>query len=895
LIEPRSYYRYWGKAKPSHDSAVSWHLLVYHMLDTAAVCRAFLEKEETITRSISRSAGVSESTVQGFLPFLVALHDIGKFGESFQDLQPAIVAILQSQRTAQCYSLRHDALGYLLWSGAMCRQAWDEQQPLVTVESPSDDWDFHSYRDAIDPWIRATTGHHGQPPGVDAYRMAAQSFSLRAIADANEFVRDLIDLLEPAVLRFRDAVAAEDALGTSAWTVAGLVVLCDWIGSNQNYFPYRTDIVPLQDYWRMTLDLARVAVCETGVLPRRASTVHGVQGLFPSITEPSPVQATVESMPLGEGPQLFIIEDVTGSGKTEAAIVLAQRLISERRADGLYIALPTMATSNGMYRRLSAVYERIFDEGARASLVLTHSARHLDDAASDHCTVWLADHRKKALLAQAGVGTIDQALLAVLPAKHNVLRLFGLQRNVLIVDEVHAYDSYMTRILERLLEFHAALGGTAILLSATLPQATRQRFVQVFSRGLGEKAAPLSQDAYPLVTCSGADGLTELPLKTRSDSARSVNVEFMETREDAMAVLARAAGQGRCACWIRNSVNDALEGYEALRARLGEDRVTLFHARFMMGDRLVIENDVVKRFGPDSGSTGRSGQIVVATQVIEQSLDLDFDVMVSDLAPIDLLIQRAGRLRRHARDSKGQRVGGSDERGTPILHILAPHWSDDPGTGWVSAVLPRTARVYGHVGQLWLSMKVLRQRGLITVPSDARFLIESVFGDDALERIPDGLRRISDRFDGEQKAKASVAGFNALVLRDGYKQTATHWIEDTVTPTRLSEPTTTIRLARRHGGGLQPLFTEHRHPWEASQVSVRRAQLAQRAPGPPADEELIRQVEETMRDRGKWSVTLVLNPSGGGWSGRALDMAGGPRTVRYDKRLGLQIEKEESA
>jgi CRISPR-associated endonuclease/helicase Cas3 len=888
----RPYYHYWGKT--DRDSPESWHRLVYHMLDTAAVCQAFLEHDRTIARSIAGSSGLRESGVRSFLPFLVALHDLGKFAESFQDLRPELVAALHGSRPASPYSARHDRMGYSFWSDVLSRRSWDERWPLANAEDGSD-WDFMVYRDAMDPWFRAATGHHGQPPGIDSLKSASQSFSPRACADALDLVQELIVVLRPGVLVFSDASFAESALNTSAWSVAGLVVMCDWIGSNQQWFEYESDIIPLERYWARSLKSAASAVRRSGVLPSRASASRGMAGLFPGIAHPSPLQNCVEQTSLNDRALLAIAEEVTGSGKTEAALVLAQRLIHAGRADGVYVALPTMATANAMHARLRSMYERLFDEGQKGSIVLTHSARHLDDAASDHCTAWLADRRKKALLAQVGVGTIDQALLGVLPAKHNVLRLVGLQRSVLIVDEVHAYDSYVSRILERLLEFHAALGGSAILLSATLPRSMRQRYVTAFSRGLGSRPERVCQDAYPLLTWLGSDGLSETQLETRRGSERRVEVEFLHDVGSAARTIERAVLEGRSACWIRNSVNDAIEAYEALGRLLGDDAVTLFHARFLMGDRIATEKNVIRRFGPDSGGAERAGHVVIATQVIEQSLDLDFDVMVTDLAPIDLLIQRAGRLHRHSRTETGDRTEDAEGRPAPLLRILAPLWSEEPEPGWLAALLPRTARVYGHPGQLWLSMCVLRKRGCITLPGDARLLIEAVYGDDALDRMPEGLRNASIRFEGEERANASLAQFNALNLADGYKSTPQHWLEDTVTPTRLGELTTTARLARLDRGAIVPFFEEGEHPWDMSQVSIRHAQVANRAPASEQDERLVTFAEETMRDGGKWSVTLVVEPvARGEWRGRALDAAGNSVEIVYRTRVGLLVRKEGS-
>ena len=256
--------------------------------------------------------------------------------------------------------------------------------------------------------------------------------------------------------------------------------------------------------------------------------LQSIESLFPFIKQPTPLQHYALTEPLTDQPQLFILEDVTGAGKTEAALVLAHRLMMQGLAEGLYIALPTMATANAMYKRLGDVYRKFYQASNNPSLILAHGARELSKdfqdsvilatqqtpdsdylhggkeedqelSATAYCNAWLADSRKKALLADVGVGTLDQALLAVLPSRHQSLRLLGLARNVLLVDEVHAYDSYMQKLLDALLEAHARQGGSVILLSATLPQTMREKLVKAFHKGLEQDEPRLSDPAqYPL-------------------------------------------------------------------------------------------------------------------------------------------------------------------------------------------------------------------------------------------------------------------------------------------------------------------------------------------------------------------------------------------------------------
>jgi len=917
LISPSriGFLDYWGKARPNSPAAPSWHRLAYHMLDVGAVGRVLLEKDPRLAKAIATSARLSEGEITGFLPFILALHDLGKFAEGFQDLRRDLSERLQPGRPERPYRPRHDSMGFRLWSDSLCSVALERGWFNLRVGGATIR-DLGEFRDVVEPWFRAATGHHGAPPNVDPFGRATLLFSERAIGDARDFVRAAVELFCPPGLSFPAEINAEKVLCSSAWSVAGLAVLCDWLGSNQEHFPYCSEELALEDYWRTARSRAECAVQESGVLPSKCSGRAGFRELFPAIKEPSPLQDLASTMPLSKGPQLIIIEEVTGGGKTEAALVLAHRFIGDGLADGVYVALPTMATANAMHTRVGPIYRQFYEKGETPSLVLAHSATRLaglrletpardrpyvttrddsrEDSASVHCAAWLSDNRKKALLAAVGVGTIDQALLGILPSRHSPLRLLGLQRNVLLVDEVHCYDSYVARLLERLIEFQVALGGSVILLSATLPNEMRRRFVVAFQKGLtGRTLGSLASTSYPLVTHVDSNRINEIPIACRESSARSVAVEFLEDPAVAVSEVVAAAEERRCVCWIRNSVADAIESFEELRKIRGPGKVTLFHARLMMGDRLRIEKDVLGWFGPKSTSADRAGRILIATQVVEQSLDLDFDVMISDLAPIDLLIQRAGRLQRHRRGSDGSPISGKDGRSEAVLRVLAPPWTETPRATWVTASLPRTALVYPDHGWLWLTESLLRERGRIAVPDDARDLIEGVYGEEAAERVPKGLRSRANRAEGDRSAKSSLAKLNALILSDGYKSTPNAWLPDTVTPTRLGDPVTNVRLARRDGDQFVPLFENEELGWELSQVSVRHWSLAERLKGSKDEERLFEAAEAEMPDGGRWSVTILLERDLEGWSGRAQAEDGNTVDVRYSQDLGLRVLREE--
>lgn len=478
VAEHHGFYRYWGKAGSVSDEA-GYHLLPYHCLDVAAVGAVLLRQQQELVLGLAGFLGAHADDLRAWLTYLLAIHDVGKFANGFQNLRPDIMLVLQGRQVAANYQERHDTVGYRFCAGK------SRQGAVVELLAPlaSSAIDPEDLRSLLDPWLSAVTGHHGRPPVLTAFpRPLAHDFPVAVAGDATAFLRETLGLLLPEGLPFELSDHSQArAFQRVSWLTAGLAVAADWIGSNQAWFPYCADPMPLADYWAgRALRQAETAVAQSGLLAAAPAPWSGLHRLFPNIVILTALQRLAEDIELSENPQLFIIEEVTGGGKTEAALALAHRLMEKRAADGIYLALPTMATANAMHGRVQEMYRRLFAEGSAASLVLAHSASRMalameeqnrvergldpgEETASRQCADWLADNRKKALLAHVGVGTIDQALLAVLAVRHQSMRLFGLCRKVLIVDEVHACDAYVHRLLCTLLRFHAALGGTAVL------------------------------------------------------------------------------------------------------------------------------------------------------------------------------------------------------------------------------------------------------------------------------------------------------------------------------------------------------------------------------------------------------------------------------------------------
>jgi CRISPR-associated endonuclease/helicase Cas3 len=885
---PPLYFRYWGKS-PTKNDPNTVHLLPYHALDVAAVGSVILGADPILRERMANTLQIPDLQVVPLACFLLATHDIGKFSTpTFQMMEPSVAWSLQGVRSA-CLPGYHPDLGFALWKDHL----WDDRgrKDLLSFDDgidPDELWEIMS------PLLKAVCGHHGTPP--ENVSLIGRSFLPGDIEAAEEFIRDSAPLFfgeGPVPLPATDRLSKRTAL--CSWLLAGFCTLCDWIGSDREYFHARQNHIPLQEYWRMALNEADRAVREKGVIPARPSAEQGLETLFPNTFPkhaPTDLQRYCAECPIGVGPHLYIIEDITGSGKTEAAITLAHRLMARGAGEGIFFALPTMATSNAMYERIMRTSDALFEDDSY-SRVLAHSSSHLyrvmqtfldggaeSSAEPDHPgAAWLSDNRKKALLAQVGVGTIDQALLSILPVRHQSLRLLGLARNVLVVDEVHACDSYMHELLQKLLEFHAAFGGSAILLSATMTHQQREKLIRSFARGAGWSVPSLRSDAYPLLTHLSSVGPPDEHPFT-GDREKRVVVRFIASEEEAVKALIETVRTGGCACWIRNTVDDAVEAYLRLKEVLPVGTVRLFHARFALADRLQIEVSVTETFGKDSTPEIRAGQILVATQVVEQSLDLDFDLMVSDLAPVDRLVQRAGRVHRHARGRRRE----------ACLLVLSPPVTDDPDEEWYSAFFPRGARVYPDPARLWLSAMILMDAGEIVVPRDARLLVDRVFGPESEAIIPDGFRRAAAQVRGEKNADAAFAAENALRLKKGYTVTEGLWASDVRTPTRLGEPTITVRLARWDDEQIRPWaeFPDPRVAWDLSQVSVREGYVAKEAEFAPPLAEAVERARIQMGGRGRDVVIIPLRQVGEVWKGPARAFSDKEIVIRYDPTIGLR-------
>ncbi|AVM62641.1 MULTISPECIES: CRISPR-associated helicase/endonuclease Cas3 [unclassified Actinomyces] len=580
--------------------------------------------------------------------------------------------------------------------------------------------------------------------------------------------------------------------------LSGLVIVADWLASTEAYFP----LLPLDDdgldHLSPDAHAERVATGRSRLEipapwhPRDEGADPDVlltqRFELPGGARATDVQArTLEAARTMELPGMLIVEESTGGGKTEAALMAAEVLAARTGRAGVLFALPTQATTDAMFSRELSWLERIEEAYAAGgapsdfAVQLVHGRARLNEEArvlrrrgyeirdrllgalggqadsvprpagigwdeeeartsrtastkrrrrADLAILAWFNGRKKTMLADFVVTTVDHLLFEAMRAPHLAMRHLGLSRKVVVVDEVHSYSTYMNVYLDRALTWLASYGVPVVLLSATLSEARCTALVDAYRRGLrlaaGEQVprTPTPQALRTPFPCLVTAGRERTEVTATSASGRRSTVHLRRLTKDALVpLLTEALADGGCALVVRNTVRRAQETYELLRETFGED-VGLNHARFTIGDRLAKDADLLRRFGPPRSRPDRPHRaVVVATQVVEQSLDVDFDLLVSDLAPIDLVLQRMGRLHRHNRPRPPRLA-------TPTCYIdyLPSTTSDDP------AVEPGAKAIYGEQDMLMSAAaldRVLDGLGVVTVPDDVHDLIEAVYGADA--------------------------------------------------------------------------------------------------------------------------------------------------------------------
>ncbi len=640
---------HWAKTSKGVDDR--WHPLILHMLDVAASAEAILEREPESTRKrMAAILGMTWEDARAWLLLVVACHDLGKACPGFQCKWENLSG-MDAGRSPNT-KINHAFVSQIALSEILQKNNWPEELAELVAD--------------------AVGCHHGErasPSILDRLMGDRRALGKDEWTEARRGLVDvLLGVFNPTVTPTKQTLTGPDFM-----LLSGLTSFADWIGSNEDWFPFGTseDCDDLHDWFQKRRIRANQALDSLRWEPRTPLSTEAKS--FEEVFEfaPRPLQqAVADALAELKMPAILLLEAPMGEGKTEAAFFAHLELQRRFGHRGLYIALPTKATGNAMFKR---TFEFLQSQGTNRSLdlQLLHGGALLNDTFQGMKVSGIHDskaggevragewftNKKRALLSEYGVGTIDQALLPILPVRHNFVRLWGLANRVVVLDEIHAYDAYTGTLLVHLLRWLLALGSSVVLLSATLSPSIRRKLAGVVGSNLPEPEKP-----YPRLSifCPG-EKVSQKHFE--ADPARRQTVRLQAISPDLSGMrtaLEEHLTRGGMGLALVNTVQRAQELYllfpdgeplERGGKRLSDEtEVFLFHARFPADRRQKREEQALETFGEGGNRTGR--KILIATQVVEQSLDLDFDLIATDLAPIDLVLQRAGRLWRHARTSR---------------------------------------------------------------------------------------------------------------------------------------------------------------------------------------------------------------------------------------------------
>jgi CRISPR-associated endonuclease/helicase Cas3 len=753
------------------------------------------------------------------LLFVIALHDLGKYTPAFQaklDWARRLLPLRGFDVNPPATAIHHGKAGLGFIRDALCEIGIAPSQALKLA--------------------RAVAAHHGEfPKDALLTRDLMGSRERGKEPRWNDARRQAIESLRSLFKIEQASVPAFEHSDTIR--LAGLTSVADWIGSMEQVFAYEPPPPSLDSYWPVALKRAEQALEHAGIRPYVTAPARSFIELFPAY-RPWPLHVAVESLAASlSGPSLTIIEAPMGEGKTEAALLLANSADNRLGQQGVYIGLPTKATANQMFGRV-----RRFLDRSRPLQSLTLALAHGDAefVAEFRSLIAVYDEngrdggvaaeewflsKKRTLLAEHAVGTIDQALLGVLRTRHGFVRLYALAGKTVVLDEVHAYDTFTSRILDELVEWLGALGTTVVLLSATLPRARRRALLAAYARGLG---SPPSLSAPP-EACYPRIALT-VPQR-----GSSIAVQIGRVDPDIPRLAETVVGElrdGGCVGWICNTVDRAQKAFAAVARIAPEMPLVLLHARMLPEERQARERQIEALLGPEDGGAQRPGRcLVIGTQVIEQSLDVDFDLLISDLAPIDLLLQRAGRLHRH-RDRRNR----SPAHPTPRMLIAYAKGAFD------TVPIRDVAAVYADV-LVRETLKVLEGRTRIALPDEIESLVEAVYREDlpsADDRLFDGHQKhLGETIASRQSAEGRLLPsptmeddiFGALTMPfDDDEDPTVH--EELRAITRDAEPTAQMVCLVGRKDGIYISDTDA-HPMELDVVPTREdaARLARRKIG----------------------------------------------------------------
>lgn len=650
-----------GKTDGTGNESEKWLPVWMHLEDTAGIMDMLIKK--WLPGSVITAAGFRSDEAdifQRLCKFIAYVHDIGKFTPAF---------------ASKIYSKLIEMAQYL------------------SIVPSSEEMKFASYsphalagkviltKEGCPEEIAIIVGaHHGKPQslqyGLDDVQEQMLGYKSNYVGPKHNRHPDTWENIWKSWITYAlnktDFSSMEEMpeLSMEAQVIiTGLLITADWIASNPCYFPLleldmqgNKAFYPgrIENAWRK---LQFPAPWKPECFAMDRNIFENRFGFLPNEVQESVISAVNDST----HPGIYILEAQMGVGKTEAALASAEVLAKKYKNDGIFFGLPTQATANGIFGRLEEWAISQSDDSVHA-IRLAHGMAELNDyyrellegtsnINENENSGGLIVHewfggKKTSLLADFVIGTVDQVLMAALKQKHVMLRHLGLCGKIVIIDECHAYDAYMNQYLDRALNWLGAYHIPVIMLSATLPEERRRELIQAYQYSIGKEKAKANipenwekSRQYPLLTWTDGSIINQTGINMRK-TEKKVNIDFIHDR-DVISTLNQALKAGGCAGLIVNTVKRAQIFADLIRRNMKDVTILVFHAQFTMSDRAEKEQILLKRIGKKSTSPERNRVIVIGTQVLEQSLDIDFDYLITDLCPMDLLLQRIGRLHRH--------------------------------------------------------------------------------------------------------------------------------------------------------------------------------------------------------------------------------------------------------